>query len=77
MANLPRLKVWIPGNPAEIIMELEQARESLFSREVNLLITAEGQNIHSFYELDELVNGDVNRGKEFVELTALPIIEGG
>ena len=63
MANLPRLKVWIPGNPAEITMELEQARESLFSREVNLLITAEGQNIHSFYELDELFNRKVTEVK--------------
>ena len=77
MANLPKLKVWIPGNPAEITMELEQARESLFGREINLLITAEGQSIHSYYELSELANKEANRDKEFLELTVLPVIEGG
>ena len=77
MPESPRLKIIVPGDPIERIIDLEQAPDALFGRDVNCLILVEGKTINSYYELAQLASQDSYRDKGCLEVIVLPLVAGG
>ena len=77
MSKLPKLKITVPGDPVERTIDLEQATEALFSREVNCLIIVEGKTINSYFELAQLASRDSYKNKGYLEVIVLPFVAGG
>ena len=74
--NLPKLKVRGLGwNTSKEYYNFEQAKFFPYSEDV--VIVVEGQAITSYEELFQLVTREHYEGKEFLEVTFLPIIVGG
>ena len=76
MSTPPKLKIKLPrSNPDEYIYTLEEAGNVLdFSEGV---FTVEGQWIHSYNELANLVKQDRFKGKDFIEIEWIQMMGGG
>jgi hypothetical protein len=76
MSQLPKLKIKLPfSDPSENICELEQAKYRLNFDEGTFLV--EGQGVHSYDELVQIVTQDKYKNKEFLEVELLQLIAGG
>lgn len=78
MSSLPKLKIqsFLEPESKVKICDLGQA-ESYINYGVEMVVLMEGNLIHSHQELAELVRKEPYRDKEFLEVTILPVIEGG
>jgi len=76
MAPLPKLKIKLPrGNPDEYIYDLEEARDILnFSEGVFIV---DGQWVHSYNELTDIVKQDKFKDKDFIEVEWIQVMGGG
>jgi hypothetical protein len=76
MPTLPKLKVKKEAWNSKVdIIEFEQAKS--FPFDLELIITAEGQQITSYQDLLRLALKDEHKGKEFLDVMFLPMICGG
>ena len=77
MAELPKLKVkGFRSDVPEEIRDFEQARYFPFSLD-GLVIAVEGNVVRDYEDIVQLAAQQHNKGKEFLEVMFLPIIEGG
>ncbi len=71
----PRLMIKYVGNLTGEIAELENARNLLNFEEAIILV--EGQNVHSYDELVQIVSQERFMDKDLVEVMLIPSIQGG
>ncbi len=80
MSELPKLRVrsLLSGEAsAETeVNDLEQVRRH-FDADGETIVVVEGQLINSYDELVKLIARGEFKGKEMIEVTLLPLIEGG
>ena len=74
MSKLPRLKINMPDGYEEI-HDIAEAKHIISNW--GMMIVVEGQTVDSYDALVELAAQDSNKGKEFIEVTLVPFIEGG
>ena len=72
---MPKLLVKVFGDPGEDICELEEARYLLVF--ADRIVVVDGQDVHSYEELVEVVSQEKYRDQEFVEVVQIPAIQGG
>ncbi|MFC1928804.1 hypothetical protein ACFLWC_07195 [Chloroflexota bacterium] len=84
MTELPKLKIKKHfGQPVEEkICDLEEAQYFLLNylpsaHGAGILVTVEGQLIHSYEELVRIANQDFYKDKEFLEVGIYPALGGG
>ena len=72
---MPKLLVKVFGDPGEDICELEEARYLLVF--ADRIVVVDGQDVHSYEELVEVVSQEKYGDQEFVEVVQIPAIQGG
>lgn len=78
MSSLPKLRIKLPSQKvAEEVCSLEQMKFRFDWGHEPLLILVEGQAIGSYEQLEELVQQDVFKDKEFLEVDVRNILVGG
>ena len=81
MAKLPKLKIkwWSAGDgEEEVACDFEQAKDTIFSHGLEVLIYVEHQMITSYEELVQLASEEQYRDKDFLEVILVPTaIPGG
>ncbi len=74
MSKLPKLRLKMPDGHEEI-RGFKEAKDLL--SEWGMLFVVEGQVIYSHEELFQLITQDDYKDKESLEVTLIPLIEGG
>jgi hypothetical protein len=78
MSSLPKLRIKLPfQKAAEEVCSLQQMKFRFNWGHEPFLIVVEGQPIGSFEELEELVQQDLFKDKEFLEVEVRNILVGG
>ncbi len=78
MSSLPKLRIKLPFQKvAEEVCGLQQMKFRFNWGHEPFLIVVEGQPIGSFEELEELVQQDLFKDKEFLEVEVRNILVGG
>jgi hypothetical protein len=76
MSSLPKLKIKLPGDDGkEYIFTLEEARNIIKFDEAIFMV--EGQGVHSYDALVNVASQDKFRGREYIEVVWLHMIDGG
>ena len=72
---MPKLLIKVFGDPGEDICELEDAKYLLdFAGQI---IVIDGQQIHSYDELVNIVSLEKYRNQELIEVVQVPAVTGG
>jgi len=72
---MPKLLIKVFGDPGEDICELEDAKYLLdFAGQI---IVIDGQQIHSYDELVNIVSQEKYRNQELIEVVQVPAVTGG
>ena len=78
MSGLPKLRIKLPSQKvAEEVCSFEQMKYRFDWGHEPFLILVEGQAIGSYEELEELVQQDLFKDKEFLEVEVRNILVGG
>ena len=75
MTKVPKLIIKPFGNLSGDVYNLEEAKNYLNFDEWNIII--EGQAIHTYEELVQMVTRDKYKNMEIIEVDVLPLISGG
>jgi len=76
MSSLPKLRIKLPGTDREeYICTLEEARTIIKFDEAIFMV--EGQGVHSYDALVNVALQDKFRGREYIEVVWLHMVDGG
>jgi hypothetical protein len=77
MPTYPKLRVThrIDGQPGRMLLDFEQAPSFLFNYDV--IVTVEGEVVHSYGQLLEIASREDLRNREFLEVQLETVIAGG